>query len=572
MNRNESTYFTALPSPTLPRHRHVHPVVSDLTSFKHGRLVLVNARIVYPDSTWQRKTTELIQMDTSNKVPLDDIVLDTYDFFVPFRIIDKDFEKILGAVEPYDTNQYFFPELELDFSSSNPLTHDTILNGAGWRCAVDKIFDYDTTIHGWIPKTGVTATDKINPYPLMAYYKVFTDFFRDENVDPSIPYEDLKGGKLSTLSSLFNNLEALPVNKLHDRFTSGLLTPQKQVNGLSRVTIPLGLSAPVYAGSTDTILTPSRNNPLKLVDANGNAIQGNVATDVNGQIMATGGAAGSPLVGYGRPSNLYADLSEATGASIDQLRISFAIQQYAEVKAKFGSRMIEHYQGVWGLSVPDYLLERPEYLGGHRVTLSNIAVLNQANLLGTMSGFSNTITNETSWTKTFLEYGVLIRLACCRVHHTYSQGRQDELLGLKDELDLYNRFFANLGNVAQPNKLIYNDYTDAQNNGVFNYNESWTDLRTAFSTGAGDFGPNHGDSSELYTQWSYQDIYTSRPYFSATWLKEDPVNVSRTLTGRTIPNAANDYGHQYMAAFIRHDMVTMPLPAHPIPSGLVNRI
>lgn len=570
MNRNESSYFTNLPKPTLPRHRHVHPVVNDLVSFKHGRLVLVNARIVYPDSTWQREATELIQMDTSNKVPLDDVVLDTYDFFIPFRIIDKDFEKILGAVEPYDTNQYFFPELELDFDSSHPLTHDTILNGAGWRAAVNQLFDYDSNIHGWVPKSGMTSTDKINPYPLMAYYKVYTDFFRDENVDPSIPYEDLKGGKLSTLSSLFNNLEALPVNKLHDPFTSCLISPQKQVNGLSRVTIPLGTAAPVYTGP---VAYTDAHPALSFRATDGGSIAGQYGDlDVHdsqawfhGKVADTGGFAIYP-------NNLYADLTQATGASIDALRINFAIQQYAEVKAKFGSRMIEHYAGVWGLAVPDYLLDRPEYLGGHRCTLSNVAVLNQANLLGTMSGFSNTVTPKSSWTKTFLEYGVLIRVACTRVHHIYSQGRQDELLGLKDELDLYNRFFANIGNIPVKNKLIYNKFDEAANEQNFAYQESWWYLRTAISTGAGDFGANHGDSSELYTQWSYQDIYTTRPYFSANWLKEDPTNVQRTLTARTIPNATNDYGHQYMAAFIRQDKVTMPLPSHPIPAGLVNRI
>jgi len=561
MNRNESSYFTNLPSPTLPRHRHVHPVVSDFTSFKHGRLILVNARMVYPDSTWQREATELIQMDASLKVPLDDVVLDTYDFFVPFRIIDPDFEKILGAVEPYDTNQYFFPELELDFDgTSHLLTHDTILNGAGWRCAVNELFDYDSTLHGWKPKSGMTATDKINPYPLMAYYKVYTDFFRDENVDPSIPYGDLKGGKLSTLSSIFNNLEALPVNKLHDPFTSCLISPQKQVNGLSRVVIPLP-DAPVYAG-TNLIGHYINNNDLTIGVVTGsdpNATR-------NGAVLA------------GIPGNsssfgpLMADNSKTGGIPIDSLRINFMIQEYAEVKGKFGSRMIEHYQGVWGLSVPDYLLERPEYLGGHRCTLSNVAVLDQANLLGTMSGFSNTVTPKSSWTKTFIEYGVLIRVACTRVHHTYSQGRQDELLGLKDEIDLYNRFFANIGNIAVKNSNVYNKYDEAANEQNFAYQESWWYLRTAISTGAGDFGPNHGDSNELYTKWSYQDIYNTRPYFSANWLKEDETNVSRTLTGRVIPNATNTYGHQFMAAFIRQDKVTMPLPSHPIPAGLVNRI
>ena len=246
MNRNENSYFESMPQPSLPRHKHDRKVVSDLVTFKHGRLVLINAKIVYPHTTWERVTTELVTADTSLHLPLDDIILDTYDFFIPLRVIDKDFEKVFGDVDAYDTNQYFFPEFELDFSASNPLTHDTILNGAGWRCPVSKLFDYDTTNHYWVPKTSTTKNDKINPWALMAYYEVYNSYFRDENVDPTIPYGDLKNNKLSLINNtLFNNLEALPVNKLHDRFTAGLLSPQKMVNGLSQVKIPLGTMAPV---------------------------------------------------------------------------------------------------------------------------------------------------------------------------------------------------------------------------------------------------------------------------------------------------------------------------------------
>lgn len=570
MKRNAKSYFSNIPTPSLPRNRFDRGVVVDLTTLKHGRLQLINAKFIYPDMTLDRYASELVQADTYNKFPMDQVELDTYEFFVPLRIIDKDFEKVFGDVEPYDDNVYTFPDFELDFSSTNYLNHDNILQGAGWSAPISKLFDYDTTLHAWVPKNTTTTFDHINPYTLMAYYCVYNEFFRDNNVDPSIPFEDMKNAKLSDLDqTLFNHLEALPVNKFHDRFTSGLISPQKSIAGISQVQLPLGTGAPVYAGAIHSV--PAQN-ALHFANyaGNGNAQDGPLGTSSNGSsFVGASSFSGTYAV---QPDNLWTDLSQASAASIDQLRIAFAIQELGELKAAFGSRMSSYYRGVWGIEVPDYILDRPEYLGGQRSSLSMVPVLNQANLLGEMAAHSRTTVGKYNSKKSFYEFGIWIKLACTRVHHTYSQGITNELLYMKDELDVYNRKFANLGNVAQVNKLIYNDWTSAQNEEVFNYNESWTDLRTDVSRAFGDFGPIHSDSSELYDQWSFQDIYTQLPVFSASWLKEDYTNVNRTMTGRLIPGATADYGHQYMVAFIRHDFATLPLPAHPVPAGLTNRI
>lgn len=575
MKRNANTYFSNVPTPTLPRTRHDIGTLVNLSTHKHGRLQVLDCKFIYPGTTKTRGASILVQADTYEKYPMDQVLCDTYEFFVPLRIIDKDFAKVLGDVDAYDTNVYTFPEFELDFSASHLLTHDTILNGLGWRCPVQNLFDYDSTNHGWKPKSTTTSNDKINPYALMAYYCIYNEYFRDNNVDPVIPFEDLKNNKLSLLSALFNDLNALPVNKFHDRFTSGLLTPQKPIAGISTVTIPLGLSAPVVAGSTNWPLSYGGGETLRWNDlTNGTLLNspGRIV-GVNGTETRMGnsgeGFTGAVSIA---PANLYADLSRATGASIDQLRLAFAIQELAEIKSSFGTRMSSYYRGVWGINVPDYILDRPEYLGGQRFELDMVPIFNHDNLVGEMSGQSRTLTNRYDSQKSFYEFGFWITLGCFRVMHTYSQGITNVALKFKDELDMYNRKFANLGNIGQKNYLIYNDWMDGQNDANFNFNESWTEMRTGLSVGCGDFAPNYGDSAELYVKWSFQDIYAIRPTFNATWLKEDPTNVKRTMTGRLLPDATADYGHQYMMAYIYHDYDTIPLPAHPIPSGLTNRI
>ena len=60
----------------------------------------------------------------------------------------------------------------------------------------------------------------------------------------------------------------------------------------------------------------------------------------------------------------YADLSEATAATINQLREAFQIQRLYERDARGGTRYIEIIRSHFGVISPDARLQRPEYLGG----------------------------------------------------------------------------------------------------------------------------------------------------------------------------------------------------------------
>jgi len=61
---------------------------------------------------------------------------------------------------------------------------------------------------------------------------------------------------------------------------------------------------------------------------------------------------------------LYADLSEATSATINQLRQSFQIQRLLERDARGGTRYTELLRAHFGVTPQDYRLQRPEYIGG----------------------------------------------------------------------------------------------------------------------------------------------------------------------------------------------------------------
>ena len=361
MNRNVNDYFSKTPTPHFPRSRFDMGVHKRLQTQAHGRLTPFFARIVYPGDTWQMDMSTFVRMDTSFRVPLDDIYLDTYFFFVPFRIIDKNFEKVLGAVEPYDETEYSFPELEI-VSEETFGNFSSLLPYLGYSQA-----NANTGTEGFT----YNYDHKINPYPLASYYKVYNDWFRDENLDPTIPYEDLYGATLdndfySTSGTIFDDLDCLKVNKFHDYFTSAMISPQKG----PAVTIPMGL-APVFpsgsrVNSTDgTVLRLTASS-----DVTGLHNLGFDASNGNAFIESSTGSSGVASI---TGTNLKADLGAAAG-TINQLRLAFAIQALYERRGRYGTRYIETIRGQWGIEVPDSFFERPEYLGGSRVTLNNVPV------------------------------------------------------------------------------------------------------------------------------------------------------------------------------------------------------
>ena len=187
MNRNVDDHFAKTPTPHFPRSRFNIGIKKRLQTQGHGRLYPFFCRMVYPGDTWQINLNTFVRGDTSYRVPLDDIFQDTYFFFVPLRIIDKNFPKVLGEGEPedYDDVSYGFPTLTIpNLDNSSPWTINNILPYLGYSQADAQVDD----------KTGnfnFGYDDEICPYSLMAYYKVYNDWFRDENVDASIPYNDL---------------------------------------------------------------------------------------------------------------------------------------------------------------------------------------------------------------------------------------------------------------------------------------------------------------------------------------------------------------------------------------------
>lgn len=561
-------------SPKVNRNRTLfdNGIIRRLTSIKHGVVTPFFIREVYPGDTWMIDHTLFARTDISNKVPLDDIILDTFYFYVPYRVVYPDFYRVFGEKRnSYDNTTYTIPQVTL---------FGIPLDNAGQKASfTNNFFDILTYRLNYSQAGEYQATDTISALPIAAYYDIINEYFLDENLDPQIPFADLFGfteiyyfDPSDVALNNYLHLGMYQANKKFDLFTAGLISPSKNFG--ANVTIPLGESAPIFMGAKSTM---TAGDSLFGVTLSAGDIP------VSGTKGVNLGSPGNQKVNLVDPLDptskdattfLYADLTQAVAADIQTFRTSLLIYSYYEMRGTIGTRRVEQLK-QWGLDVSAMELDLPEYLGGESLSLSNIPVLStQSASLGEMSGVGATMVynDKNAWSRSFNEMGLIIGLVVSRVKHTYTQGRDNRIWKKQTDLDFYHWIYEALGNVGLDNSYIYNDPTDGKNDETFNFSPAWNPERCDWNTLSGVFSHMAGsDYSDFRSQWSYADYYDSRPVYSSSWLKEPVENVKRTLTGRLIPNAASTTKNtqQFLLEFKIHERYARIMRSHAKPANLV---
>lgn len=504
-----------------PRTTHDIPMFSRLQTQTHGAVVPFHAELIYPNTTVKlSKSGCSVRMDNSHVVPLDAIDCDVSWFLVPIRFIDPDFPKLLGDKDRSDRNTYLPPFIKF---YTGPVSVD---EGAYSALDVNQNLLFDFL--GYKCAGGGSTSElpeKINAWSFLSYWKVIDDWYRSEVLD--VDYFPLAQAFVNNevpyyVEDDYTLMHPFYACKTHDYFTDAFPTPLREDVPLVNLT---GLSRP-YVDSPD-----STDELFIFGD--------NESSDADKQYLYT--------EGYGE---IFNDISNA-GFTIDQLKLATALTDIAYSKQIHGTRFIEILDSQWGVQASDYLLGRSMYLKGFHQTLNNLPVLNTANDLGMMSGISATSLDNLTFTNSTEEWCILLGLCTTRVaRHTYSQGFDKDLFGIESDLDMFNPALANIGFTAIENREIYNDPSDSENREPFGYAPAWQSMRQKRNSVAGAFSPmymyglNGADYLDFMQRWTYQDIYSSRPYLSDEWLKEDPSNVCRTLTGQLIPHSYDATGFE----------------------------
>lgn len=504
------------------------------TTFNTGRLVPIYVDEVLPGDTVRMNMSEVIRMSTPIFPVMDNAFQDIYWFYVPSRLLWEHWVNFMGENDTTyweQETEYVMPKIT---APSGGWTKGTIADYMGIPTNVDLTIN--------------------NNLPFKAFAKVYNDWFRDENnVEPlHITINDSTlAGSNGDDATVDVELGGLPpkVAKYHDMFTSALPEPQKGPD----VFVPLGSSAPIVWGES--------RNPAITADKNaiGQKVMFSHTGSYDSQIWKTDGVNITQLE-TNRGNGIDVDLSEATGATINQLRQAFAVQRLYEKDARGGTRYIEQLKAHFNVDSPDARLQRSEYLGGKRIPINISQVLQTSSTddtspLGQTGAFSITSDSDSMFTKSFTEHGYILGMVCVRTDHTYQQGLE-KLWNRTNRTDFYFPTMANLGEMPILNKEIYAQGT-VEDNEAFGYQEAWAEYRYKPSKVTGEFRSNYELSLD---SWHYADYYHSLPVLGKTWIEETDENVKRTL--------AVQEQDQFLADFYFDATWTRPMPIYSIPGLL----
>lgn len=448
-----------------------------------GELVPILVQETVPGDSYKIGCEALVRFAPLIAPIMHQVDVSMHYFFVPNRIVWPNWEKAIS-----------------DTSASAPVWPFINFNGA--TSSASRFLDY----MGIPTQATAGTTTPLNAIPFAAYQAVYNEYYRDENLVPSVNYTLIDGNNGANTDLLVLRKRAFE----HDYFTASLPFAQKG----TAVDIPIG----DVTGDVPVTL----NSGVFGVSPRTFAISGTPST------VTINTASPNP----GTVGQIFADTSglDVLPGTINDLRRAMRLQEWLEKNARGGTRYTESILSHFGVRSSDARLNRPEYITGIKTPIVISEVLNTSGTAGAgnlpqgnMAGHGIGVASG-KYGKYFCEeHGYIIGVMSVMPKTAYQQGIPRTYLK-NDALDYYWPSFAHIGEQEVQRQEVF-AYT-ANATQTWGYVPRYAEYKFTQSRVAGEF-------RTTLNYWHMGRIFSSEPNLNQQFIECDAANFNRIFAVQT---------------------------------------
>lgn len=486
-----------------------------------------------------------------------EVTAKAYYFFVPYRILDDDWEEIItGGVLGNSTKEV--PWHYVGFNT-NASSYDTLWDLLGYPTDPGSAFAISNKYQAPWPMD----------YPRRAYYGIWVEYFMDQNlygIGSPLPFVDYDN--LRPIYSAFGYAGAAQdYNEVRqaawakDYFTSALPWQERGVTPA----IPISGSAPVsFSFANDPRAVGFQSDDASINDPAISIRLANSSDPAQVLLSAPGHTSSGNRSGlfYWNPNQLAgrvtgsANLSSAITFTVSDLRTAFQIQKWLERNARGGVRYTEFLRAHFACSPRDERLDRPEFIGSVSSKIITSEVLQTSSTDSTspqanMAGHGISVAGSYVGTYHVQEYGLIMGLLTIRPKPAYQQ-RIDRQWLRRNRYDFFFPEFQHLSEQGVFQAELSFSGSPSNRAAIFGFQGRYNEMRFKHDMVSGLFRQSRPGN---FSFWHMARYFSGSPFNDPTFLTSGFNDASGAKRVLAVPSQP-----AFLVNWCNHVKAARPMP------------